>query len=224
MAESSNGRRRPKNLSAETKWEIFLQVTAGEISQAEAARKWQVDVSTVIGIRRTVKDAALGGVGAQARSPWCTTRLAVGGGARGDHAAHRGREGAGHRTRGCAGKIRLGLSGPVPARVPAEVKEAVLKTVDDAVVAGFAHTWVCSLWQVSDSRVHRWRARRRDCGTLVDQAPGGHPVHALLPDEIAAILDVAERWGTVDRSHRKLAHAAPMSSWCGCRRPRSAGC
>ena len=26
----------------ETKWEIFLQVTAGEISQAEAARKWHM--------------------------------------------------------------------------------------------------------------------------------------------------------------------------------------
>jgi transposase-like protein len=55
----SGGRRRPTKLSAETKWEIFLQVTGGEISQADAARKWQVDVSTVIGIRRTVKDAAL---------------------------------------------------------------------------------------------------------------------------------------------------------------------
>ena len=31
-------------------------------------------------------------------------------------------------------------------------------------------------------------------------------MHALLPEEIAAILDIAERWGTVDRSHRKLAH------------------
>jgi putative transposase len=76
----------------------------------------------------------------------------------------------------------LGLSGPVPARVPAEVKEAVLKSVDDVVAAGFAHTW---------------RARRRDTATLVDRAPGGHLVHALLPEEIAAILDVAERWGTV---------------------------
>jgi putative transposase len=93
----------------------------------------------------------------------------------------------------------------VPARVPAEVKEAVLKTVDDAVSAGFTHTWACSLWQVSDSRVHRWRARRRDTATLVDRAPG-RAVHALLPDEITAILDVAERWGPVDRSHRKLAH------------------
>jgi len=81
-----------------------------------------------------------------------------------------------------------------------------LKAVDDAVEAGFAHTWACSLWQVSDSRVHRWRARRRDSGTLVDRAPGGHPMHALLPEEIAAVLEVAERWGTVDGSHRKLAH------------------
>lgn len=58
MTESS-GRRRPKSLSAETKWEIFLEVTAGDISQADAARKHAVDVSTIIGIRRTVKDAAL---------------------------------------------------------------------------------------------------------------------------------------------------------------------
>lgn len=55
----SEGRRRPKKLSAETKWEIFLQVTSGEITQADAARKWGVDVSTIITIRRTVKDAAL---------------------------------------------------------------------------------------------------------------------------------------------------------------------
>ena len=70
-----NGRRRPSKLSAETKWEIFLQVTAGEISQAEAARKWHIDVSTVIGIRRTVKDAALA---ALARKPGDLARNAIG--------------------------------------------------------------------------------------------------------------------------------------------------
>ncbi len=62
----SEGRRRPKKLSAETKWEIYLQVTGGEITQADAARKWGVDVSTIISIRRTVKDAALA---ALARKP-----------------------------------------------------------------------------------------------------------------------------------------------------------
>lgn len=58
MSESSSRRKR-RVLSPETKWEIFLGVTSGEISQADAARKWQVDVSTVISIRRTAKDAAL---------------------------------------------------------------------------------------------------------------------------------------------------------------------
>ena len=65
MAQTT-GRRSPKKLSAETKWEIFLQVTAGETTQADAARRWGVDVSTIIGIRRTVKDAALA---ALARTP-----------------------------------------------------------------------------------------------------------------------------------------------------------
>lgn len=53
------GGRRPERLSAETKWEIYLQVTSGAVTQADAARRWGVDVSTVIAIRRTVKDAAL---------------------------------------------------------------------------------------------------------------------------------------------------------------------
>ena len=66
MTTTSGGRRRPTKLSAETKWEIFLAVTSGEITQADAARRWSVDVSTIIGIRRTVKDASLA---ALARGP-----------------------------------------------------------------------------------------------------------------------------------------------------------
>lgn len=81
-----------------------------------------------------------------------------------------------------------------------------MKTVDDAVAEGFAHTWACRLWQVADDRVHHWRARQRDLGTLVDLAPGGNPVHGLMPSEVEAILAIAEEWGTTDGSHRKLAH------------------
>lgn len=55
----NEARKRPRVLSPETKWEVFLKVTSGEITQADAARKWRVDFSTVIGIRRTAKDAAL---------------------------------------------------------------------------------------------------------------------------------------------------------------------
>ncbi|MGH9275033.1 MAG: hypothetical protein ACRDZU_10335 [Acidimicrobiales bacterium] len=67
MSESSSPPRRgPRVLSPQTKWEVFLQVTSRELTQAEAARRWQVDVSTVIGIRRTVKEAAMA---ALARTP-----------------------------------------------------------------------------------------------------------------------------------------------------------
>ena len=55
----SNGRRKPVRLSAETEWEIFLAIAQGEVSQAETARRWRGDVSVIIAIRRSVKDAAL---------------------------------------------------------------------------------------------------------------------------------------------------------------------
>ena len=70
MTESNGaGRRRARVLSPETKWEIFLQITAGETTQADAARKWGVDVSTIIGIRRTVKDVALAALAAKPGRP-----------------------------------------------------------------------------------------------------------------------------------------------------------
>jgi len=88
----------------------------------------------------------------------------------------------------------------------------VLKSVEEAVAAGFVHAGACALWGVSDDRVYRWRERARVVGSLVDRAPGGHPVHGILPTEIEAILAVAEQWGPVDRSHRKLAHRGSYES------------
>ena len=52
-------RRRRRQLTPEEKWELFLEVTSGQLTQADAARKWGVDVSVVIRIRRLAKDAAL---------------------------------------------------------------------------------------------------------------------------------------------------------------------
>ena len=58
MMENGKQRKR-RQLTPEEKWEIFLEVTSQEISQADAARKWGVDVSTVIRIRQLARDAAL---------------------------------------------------------------------------------------------------------------------------------------------------------------------
>ncbi len=54
----TNGRRR-RQLTPEEKWEVFLEVTSQQLTQRDAARKWGVDVSVIIKLRRLVKDAAL---------------------------------------------------------------------------------------------------------------------------------------------------------------------
>jgi transposase-like protein len=58
MMENGKPRKR-RQLSAEEKWEIFLEVCSQEISQADAARKYGVDVSVIVRLRALAKDAAL---------------------------------------------------------------------------------------------------------------------------------------------------------------------
>jgi transposase len=55
----SNRPRRRRQLTPQEKWEVFLEVTSQQLTQADAARKWGVDVSVVIKLRRLAKDAAL---------------------------------------------------------------------------------------------------------------------------------------------------------------------
>jgi transposase InsO family protein len=103
----------------------------------------------------------------------------------------------------------LGLNaGPVPARVEATVKAGLLDLVDCAVEAGWSRRRAAHLLGLDLDRVTRWQTRRVDRGLegLADERPGGSPVHGILECERAAILDLFEAWGGIDRSHRKLAH------------------
>jgi transposase len=58
MMENGKARKR-RQLTPEEKWEIFLEVTSQEISQADAARKYGVDVSVIVRLRGLAKDAVL---------------------------------------------------------------------------------------------------------------------------------------------------------------------
>ena len=58
---------------------------------------------------------------------------------------------------------------------------------------------------LSERRARYWQARQA-ADALEDRRPGGRAVHALRPEEITAILALAEEWGEIDGSHRKLAH------------------
>jgi transposase len=57
LENGRSGKRR--QLSPQEKWQVFLEVTTGQLTQADCARKWGVDVSVVIRIRKLAKDAAL---------------------------------------------------------------------------------------------------------------------------------------------------------------------
>jgi transposase InsO family protein len=80
-----------------------------------------------------------------------------------------------------------------------------LAIVAEATSAGWSLARICSVLEVDPGRIWRWQSRAA-AGRLDDDAPGGHPIHALLEWEVAEILALAETWGPLDRSHRKIAH------------------
>lgn len=57
-ARRSGGRRR-RPLSAEEKLQIWLQLLTGELSQRQAAERWNVDPTTIMRIRRVGREGAL---------------------------------------------------------------------------------------------------------------------------------------------------------------------
>ena len=102
----------------------------------------------------------------------------------------------------------MGLTaGPVPPRVDAHVKAGLLELVGHAAEqGGWSIRRSAAELGLDHMRVLRWQARAA-AGRLEDARSGpGEVLHALLEWERAAIVKVAEQWGEVDRSHRKLAH------------------
>jgi hypothetical protein len=75
----------------------------------------------------------------------------------------------------------------------------------DATADGWTLRRACRVLGLDERRARRW-AQRAQAGQLDDQAGGGHPVHGLMPCEVSEILALADEWGEVDASHRKLAH------------------
>jgi putative transposase len=89
--------------------------------------------------------------------------------------------------------------------VDAHVKAGLLELVDHAVQHGWSSRRAAGLLGLDHVRLGRW-ATRREVNQLADHRPGGHPLHGLLGWEHAAIVELFEAWGEIDRSHRKLAH------------------
>ena len=114
-----NGKRaQRRQLSPEEKWEIFLEVTSQEISQADAARKYGVDVSVIIRLAGVGEGRGVGGVRLGEAGA-----AGVGGGGRAGAVARRRTIGSREALKELAveltlapGKAALGLFGPVGPR------------------------------------------------------------------------------------------------------------
>jgi transposase-like protein len=57
--DQASGRKPRRRLAPSEKYEVFVQVLTQQATQREAAERWEVDRSTVIGICRTAKQGAL---------------------------------------------------------------------------------------------------------------------------------------------------------------------
>jgi putative transposase len=91
--------------------------------------------------------------------------------------------------------------------VDAQVKAGLLVLVEYATVeAGWSLRKAADTLGLDHVRVLRWQARAA-LARLDDAKPGPDvAAHALLDWEREAIVKLAEDWGEVDLSHRKLAH------------------
>src|SRR5215210_7707931 len=202
----SGPHRKGRQLSPEEKWQVFLEVCSQQLTQADAARKWGVDVSTVIKLRRLAKDGALAAFAASRPGRPASIEQIEIQELRAENARLSEALRSWRSSSRCCGKAALGLFGPVPGRVSAETKLELLGLIDAATAAGWPHVRACQVLELADVRAHRWRARLRETGTLEDRPPVGAAVHRILAWEEQAILELIEQWGWVDRSHRKLAH------------------
>lgn len=110
----------------------------------------------------------------------------------------------------------MSIGAPVPARVDAATKQALLDLLGHATGQGWPLVKACGVLGLDVRRVRRW-TRRADTGTgLVDARPGGS-VNALMPEEVQAIVSAFETYGVKDFSHRRLAHRGSYEGlfWAG---------
>jgi len=82
---------------------------------------------------------------------------------------------------------------------------ALLELIAETTAAGWSFGRACRVLGLSERRARYWQARQI-AGVLEDRRPGGGAAHALRPQEITTILALADEWGEIDGSHRKLAH------------------
>jgi transposase InsO family protein len=85
-------------------------------------------------------------------------------------------------------------------------KVDILGSIEYGKEKGMTIELLCGMWMINRRRVARWRRRWTDEESLGNLKPGPlHPVHALLPEERAVVMEMARREEYADSAHRILA-------------------
>jgi hypothetical protein len=97
------------------------------------------------------------------------------------------------------------------ARLPAEVKLALVGAITEAKAAGFPIVRACEVLMLQPRRFHRWLKGRDPKSITAEDVSDEPPVaktipHQITADERAAIIDAARDEANSDKAHRKLAH------------------
>ena len=88
-------------------------------------------------------------------------------------------------------------------------KVDILAVIDEAQDAGISIKRTCALLMINRRRVTRWRWKRENGHSLNNLKPGPREsVNRLLPEERAAVLEMAKKEEYADLSHRILAVTA----------------
>lgn len=91
----------------------------------------------------------------------------------------------------------------------AEQKAEIALSVETARDKGISKARVCRMWVINRRRVQRWCNKRAKGLSLENAKPGPrNPLHKLLPEERAAVLQMARSEQNADLSHRMLAVTA----------------
>jgi len=93
--------------------------------------------------------------------------------------------------------------------VSLEQKLDILSMTENAKKRGVSITRSCAVWRIERRRVVRWRSKEKDGRSLENRKPGPrYPSHALLPEEKAAVVEMAKEQAYADLSHRILTATA----------------
>jgi len=198
-------------LSAEKKFQIYLEAQSSEKPVGELLRREGLYSTDLARIRQTGQGR---GTPAPERQAWAAAGGGHRRGLRGDQDRTPG-QGTGlgrfvSRAGDSSKKNEWGFVGPITNQwISEQIKLEILTVIETSHQQGISARRSCLILAIEHRRVVRWQSLIRQGRSLANLTPGpSEPLHRMLPEEIDQILAMAKSEAYADLSHRTLAVTA----------------